>query len=110
MPTCRRQNPTPAPCEKNVRFLPSGSGRFIRFRRLRLDSAKRYENPARKSACRNTDEFPVSVTAALMGRFVTPTENDWVLEIPPELGVRVPRSELPLMMWSQAPEITRAVR
>jgi len=41
-----------------ARILPPISGRFIRSRSLRTDSAKTYENPARGTACRNTDEFP----------------------------------------------------
>jgi hypothetical protein len=52
---------------KNVRILPSICGRFVYSRSPRPDSAKRYENPARRTACRNTDEFPVPITAALIG-------------------------------------------
>lgn len=38
---------------------------------LRPDSAKTSENPARGAACRNTDEFPVPASAALIGRLFT---------------------------------------
>jgi hypothetical protein len=52
---------------KNVRFLPPISGRLIRSRGPRPDSAKTYGNPVRRTACRKTDEFPVPVTATLIG-------------------------------------------
>jgi hypothetical protein len=44
-------------CPKIVRFLPPISGRLIRTRSLRPDSAKTYEIPARGTACRKTHEF-----------------------------------------------------
>jgi hypothetical protein len=58
-----------------VRILTPISGRFTRSRRLSLDSAKTYEYPARGTACRNTDEFPLPVTAALIGRFTAIPEK-----------------------------------
>jgi hypothetical protein len=60
---------------EKVRIVPPISARVVRSRRLSLDSAKTYEYPARGTVCRNTDEFPVPVTAALIGRFVTIPEN-----------------------------------
>jgi hypothetical protein len=53
---------------EKVRILPSISGRFVRAHRLRPDSAKTYGNPVRRTTCQKTDEFPVAVTAALVGR------------------------------------------
>jgi len=53
----------------NVRILPPISARFVRSRSLRPHSAKTYENPAHGTACRKTVEFPVPVTAALIGGF-----------------------------------------
>jgi hypothetical protein len=55
---------------ENVRILSPISHRFVRSRSPRPDSAKTYENPVRGAACRNTDEFPVPVTAALIGRLI----------------------------------------
>jgi hypothetical protein len=52
-----------------VRILPPISERLIRAHSLRPLSAKTHENPARRIACRNTYEFPVPVTAAIIGRF-----------------------------------------
>jgi hypothetical protein len=54
---------------KNVRILPSISGRFDRSRRLRPDSAKTRENPVHEKTRHKTDEYPVPVTAALIGGF-----------------------------------------
>jgi hypothetical protein len=50
-----------------VGFLRPISARFVRSGSLSLDSAKTYENPVRRTACRKTDEFSVPVTAALIG-------------------------------------------
>jgi hypothetical protein len=55
---------------KNVGFLLPISASFVTPRCLRLDSAKTYENPVRETACRKTDDFPVSVAAALIGRLM----------------------------------------
>src|ERR1700676_5416704 len=55
---------------KKVRILPPISARFVRSGSVSFDSAKTYENPVRGTACRNTDEFPVPVTAALIGPFL----------------------------------------
>jgi hypothetical protein len=44
-------------------------GRFSRSYHLRPDSAKSYGNSVRRITYRNTDEFSVLVTAALIGRF-----------------------------------------
>jgi hypothetical protein len=52
---------------ENVRILPPISAHFVRSHRLRPDSAKTYGNLVHGTACRNTDEFPVPVTAALIG-------------------------------------------
>src|SRR5580704_19370660 len=52
---------------KNVRFLPPISGRLIRSRGPRPESAKTYGHPVRRTACRQADEFPVPVTATLIG-------------------------------------------
>jgi hypothetical protein len=46
-----------------------GAAPFVRSRSLRRHSAKSYENPAHGTASRNTDDFPVPVTAALIGGF-----------------------------------------
>jgi hypothetical protein len=43
--------------QKSVRISPQFLGHFARSRRLRLDSAKTYGNPARRTACRNTVVF-----------------------------------------------------
>jgi hypothetical protein len=59
-----------------VRILPPISGRLIRSRRPRPHSAKTYENPVRRTACRNTDEFPVPAAAALIGGLTVMPEND----------------------------------
>jgi hypothetical protein len=64
------------PFPKNVRILPPISGRFIRSRSPRPDSAKTYGNPVHGTACRNTDEFPVPVAAALIGGFSTFPKKD----------------------------------
>jgi hypothetical protein len=45
-------------------------GRFIRSRRPKPHSAKTYGNATHGAACRNTDELPVPVATALIGRFV----------------------------------------
>jgi hypothetical protein len=65
----RRGETAPAPHAENVRILLRISGRFIRTHSLRPHSAKTYENPVRGTACRNTDEFPVPVAAALIDGF-----------------------------------------
>jgi hypothetical protein len=59
-----------------VRILPPISARFVRSRSPRPDSAKTYGNLVLETACRNTDEFPVPVTAALIGRLTGIAEND----------------------------------
>jgi hypothetical protein len=65
------------PPTKNVRILPPISRLFVRSRSLRPDSVKTYENPARGVACRNTDELPAPVSAALIGRLTPLLENGW---------------------------------
>jgi len=50
-----------------VRIVPLISGRFLRYSDLRPDSAKRSGNPARRTAYRNMDDFPVPLAAALIG-------------------------------------------
>ena len=60
---------------KNVRLTPQISGHFVRHRRSKPDSAKSYGNPVRGTTCRNTDGFPVSARASLIGRFVALAEN-----------------------------------
>ena len=59
----------------NVRFMPPISGRFVRSHRLRPDSAKTYGDLVLETACRKTDEFPVPVTAALIGPFLTRSQK-----------------------------------
>jgi hypothetical protein len=63
------------PLPKIVRILAADFSAFVRSGSLSFDSAKTYENPAGGTACRNTDEFPVPVTAALIGRFLAVSEN-----------------------------------
>jgi hypothetical protein len=63
-----------------VRILPSISGRFVRSHRLRPDSAKTYGNLMLETGCRNTDEFPVSARAALIGGLMVFQENGWDYE------------------------------
>jgi hypothetical protein len=45
--------------KKNVGFLPLLLRRFDRRHSIAPDSAKAYENPTRRTASRNTHEFPV---------------------------------------------------
>jgi hypothetical protein len=53
---------------KNVRILLPISGRLIHSRSPRPDSAKMHGNSVRRIAYRKTDEFPVPVTVAVIGR------------------------------------------
>jgi hypothetical protein len=52
-----------------VRLTPPISGGLIRARGLRPDSAQTNGNLVDGTTCRNTDEFPVLATAALIGPF-----------------------------------------
>jgi transposase len=58
-----------------VRFLTSLLRRFDCHHPSAPDSAKTEGNPARGTAYRKTDDFPVPVTAALIGRFVAFPKN-----------------------------------
>jgi hypothetical protein len=60
---------------KKVRFTPRPELIFLIGRRAGRDSGITYEFPARGRQCRNTDEFPVPVTAALIGRLMAFLEN-----------------------------------
>jgi hypothetical protein len=58
-----------------VRFTPLISERFIRSRRLSLDSAKTYEFSALRTCTEKRMSFPEPATAALNGRFSPLAEN-----------------------------------
>jgi hypothetical protein len=60
---------------KTVGFLPPFSGRLIRSRSPRPDSVKTYGNLVHGTAYRNTDEFPMPVTAARIGRLMALPER-----------------------------------
>jgi hypothetical protein len=59
----------------NVRILPPLSARFVRSRSSRPHSAKTYENPARGTACRITDEFTWPATTAFIGGLMAFPQN-----------------------------------
>jgi hypothetical protein len=61
---------------KNVRILPPISGRFVRSRRLRPDSAKTYGNSVRWRACRKTCGFLEGADSSFIARFSAFPEND----------------------------------
>jgi hypothetical protein len=70
-----RRFSAPFGAPENVRILPPISERFVRSRRLRPHSAKTYGNPVHGTACRKTDEFPVPIPAALIGRLMAFPKN-----------------------------------
>jgi hypothetical protein len=63
------------------------SGRLIRSRSLRPDSAKTYENLVCGTACRKTVEFPGPASAALIGRLKAVPEKGMSFCEPAARGV-----------------------
>jgi hypothetical protein len=60
---------------ENVRILPPISGRLIRSRRPEAGFRQKRWQFGTRSVCRNTDEFPVPGTAALIGGLMSTAEK-----------------------------------